>query len=296
MTYFHNRKVYSKLISYSLTHGINGNEPIISRQIRLLPWIGQDKTKLAGHHSMQSFTHVVSGIMLIHHIAASQIDRAKPSLRIMPLGGSVTYGSESTDGNGYRKILQDILTSDGYIVDMVGSRKSGSMTNNENEGWRGFRIEQVTNKAKKSVLRFLPNLFTVNVGSNDCVQDFEIETAGKRMSDMLEYLWMTSSGSRVVLSTLLRNLDGKIESRVLRINKQFQEMAKVKAAEGRKIIVVDMHGPDGPHISDLADGTHPNDVGYAKMASIWHRGIHEAIHKDLIEEPLGSYGLQGYCI
>ncbi|CAK7211487.1 hypothetical protein SCUCBS95973_001132 [Sporothrix curviconia] len=43
----------------------------------------------------------------------------------MPLGGSVTYGSESSDGNGYRKFLRDKLIRGGYRVEMVGSRKSG---------------------------------------------------------------------------------------------------------------------------------------------------------------------------
>ena len=42
-----------------------------------------------------------------------------------------------------------------------------------------------------------------------------------------------------------------------------------------------MHGPGGPQISDLADGTHPNDVGYAKMPNIWRRDTHEAVDKDL---------------
>ncbi|CAG7982826.1 unnamed protein product [Penicillium nalgiovense] len=166
---------------------------------------------------------------------------------------------------------------------MVGSRKSGSMENNENEGWRGFRIDQITNKVKISVPRLLPNIFTVNAGSNDCVQNFEIDTAGERISEMLEYLWTTSSGSTVILSTLLPNLDGKIESRVLRINEKFREMANVKAAEGRKIIFEDMHSSDGPKISDLADGTHPNDVGYAKMAMIWRGGIYEAVHKGFVQ-------------
>lgn len=268
MAYFHNNSLFSKLTSHCLTQGIDGIESIIARHIKLLPQIGQTKTKLAGYHG------------------SLPINKAKPSLRIMPLGGSVTYGSESSDGNGYRGVLQQILMSDGYVVDMVGSRRFGSMENNDNEGWRGFRIDQVANKAKGSVPRLLPNLFTVNVGSNDCVQDFEIETAGKRISEMLEYLWTASSGSTVVLSTLLPNLDRKIESRVLRINEEYREIAKAKAVEGRKIIIVDMHGPDGPQISDLADGTHPNDVGYAKMATIWRRGIHEAVHKDFIQEPL----------
>ena len=71
------------------------------------------------------------------------------------------------------------------------------------------------------------------------------------------------------------------ESRVLRVNEQFWGIAKARAAEGRKIIVVYMHGPGGPQISDLADGTHPNDVGYAKMSNIWRRDTHEAVDKDL---------------
>ncbi|KXG52079.1 Esterase, SGNH hydrolase-type, subgroup [Penicillium griseofulvum] len=202
----------------------------------------------------------------------------------MPLGGSVTYGSGSTDGNGYRRTLQETLILDGYTVEMVGSRKAGSMENNSNEGWRGFRIDQVTNKAKTSVPRFLPNLFTVNVGSNDCIQDYQIETAGERMSDMLEYQW-TMSRSTVVLSTLLPNLDREVEDRVRCVNEQFRELVKVKEADGRRIVLVDMHGADGPRIGDLVDGTHPNDVGYKKMAMIWRRGIHEAIRKGFIQEP-----------
>ncbi|KAJ5153732.1 Esterase SGNH hydrolase-type subgroup [Penicillium coprophilum] len=203
----------------------------------------------------------------------------------MPLGGSVTYGSESTDGNGYRKALRELLVSGGYNVNMVGSRNSGSMENNEHEGWRGFRIDQVANKAKRSVPRFLPNLFTVNVGSNDCIQDFEIETASKRMSDMLEYLWTASSHSTILFSTLIPNLDGKVDTRVRCLNERFGELAKVKAAEGRRIVLVDMHGPDGPQIGELTDGTHPDDAGYMKMAMIWQRGIHEAIDRGFIQEP-----------
>jgi lysophospholipase L1-like esterase len=281
MAYVHNCRLSSKLNSHCLAHGTNGIPPNIARQIKHLQQTGQNKTKLAAYHGIRPFTYDLS-TMLIRYIGASRIDRAKPSLRIMPLGGSVTYGSESTDGNGYRRILQEILMSDGYNVKMIGSRKSGSMENNDNEGWRGFRIDQITNKAKISVPRFLPNIFTVNAGSNDCVQNFEIETAGERMSDMLEYLWTASSGSTVVLSTLIPNLDREIEARVRRANEQFREMAKVKAAEGRKIIFVDIHGSDGPMISDLADGTHPNDVGYAKMAMIWRRGIHEAVYKGFV--------------
>jgi hypothetical protein len=48
-------------------------------------------------------------------------------LRILPLGASITWGQASSDGNGYRKHLRDQIRFDGWNVNMVGSRTSGTM-------------------------------------------------------------------------------------------------------------------------------------------------------------------------
>ena len=87
----------------------------------------------------------------------------------MPLGGSVTRGVGSFDGNGYRNSLLQMLLLHGLNVRMVGSRKDGSMPNNEHESWRGLRIDEIERKARKSVERLSPNFFLVNAGSNDCL-------------------------------------------------------------------------------------------------------------------------------
>lgn len=68
-------------------------------------------------------------------LPAAQPDASAPSadkvlVRAMPLGASITYGYKSTDGNGYRKDLRDKLRKAGYPVNMVGSRKSGTMKDN----------------------------------------------------------------------------------------------------------------------------------------------------------------------
>lgn len=200
----------------------------------------------------------------------------------MPLGGSITYGVESSDRNGYRKYLQDMLIADGYCVTMVGSRNTGSMTNNNHEGWRGYRIDQIESKARKSIPSLTPNLVMINAGSNDCIQDFETQHIGKRMGSILEHVWRTSPYSTVILSTLILNLDEKVESRITLANKQFQEIAILKEADGRKIVLVDMHNESGPKHNDISDGTHPNDLGYYKMAGIWYRGVLEAISKGFL--------------
>jgi hypothetical protein len=48
-------------------------------------------------------------------------------LRILPLGASITLGTMSSDGNGYRKALRDQLRFDGWNVNMVGSVGGGTM-------------------------------------------------------------------------------------------------------------------------------------------------------------------------
>lgn len=204
----------------------------------------------------------------------------------MPLGASITYGQRSSTGNGYREDLYNLLTQEGYTVRMAGSRKHGSMADNEVEGWPGFRIDQVERKAKRAVPGRLPNLFTINVGTNDCIQDYNLDHARNRMDDLLEYLWTASPNSTVILSTLLVNVNATVESRIQRVNRRFKALAMRKTQEGKRIILADMHGDDGPQKADLsADGIHPNDRGYAKMANIWNRSIREASREGMIVEP-----------
>lgn len=58
--------------------------------------------------------------------------RALPTLRVLTLGASITYGTGSDDkgGNGYRMYLRDQLRYNGHQVNMIGSRQHGSMKDN----------------------------------------------------------------------------------------------------------------------------------------------------------------------
>lgn len=151
----------------------------------------------------------------------------------MPLGGSVTRGVGSSDGTGYRKSPLQMLRLHGLNAHMVGSRKDGSMPNNDHEGWRGFRIDEIERKARKSVKRLSPQIFMVNAGSNDCLQSFKIPEVGKRMGYMLDYLWLASPQSTILLSTLLVNADKEVDSAVMRVNDQFRALAKKKKKKRR---------------------------------------------------------------
>jgi lysophospholipase L1-like esterase len=177
---------------------------------------------------------------------------------------------------------------------MVGSRQHGTMLDNNVEGWPGLRIDQVHVKARQpeSVPRWKPNIFLINCGTNDALQDHNVSTAGNRMELMLNDLWSMSPRATILLSTLLRNKDSATERNVQNINNQIVTLTLRLQGTGRKVILVDMHSADGLTTDDLADETHPNDIGYGKMANIWYAGLLQASNLDWLQAPELVAGVQ----
>ncbi|OTB16454.1 carbohydrate esterase family 3 protein [Daldinia sp. EC12] len=198
-------------------------------------------------------------------------------LRIMPLGASITYGFGSSDKNGYRKDLRDKLEANGNKVNMVGDNPSGSMKDNDTEGWKSYTVDQVHDKADGSVPKYKPNVVLVNVGTNDCVQNKDMPNAGKRLQSLLEALYTKSPKATVILSTLLVNKDPDVQTRVKDYNAQLKKVADQLQADKKRLVVVDMQSDMGPKLEDLnSDGTHPGDEGYRKMADVFWEGLKEA--------------------
>jgi lysophospholipase L1-like esterase len=223
----------------------------------------------------------------------------------MPLGASITWGLLSTDGNGYRNDLLELLLQGGNPdVTYVGSRNNGTMADNAVEGWPGDRIDQLLPKARASVARYLPNVVLVNAGTNDCVQDFDLDattrpsptepgltgdpayTVGTRMRALVEGLLGWSPNTTVVLSTLINNLDAGTQARIDDANEQFRAVARELQSEGKRVVLAEMTAAaGGPDLSMMADVTHPNDAGYALMAKRWYAALVEASQKGFIVPP-----------
>lgn len=224
---------------------------------------------------------------------------------MMPLGASITFGFLSSDGNGYRQDLLDLLQQGGnQDVTYVGSRNNGTMAENAVEGWPGLRIDEVLPKAQAAVPRFLPNVVLLNVGTNDCVQNFNLDNTtqtlaaepaltadpsfdvGARLQVMIEDIYDMAPSATVVLSTLILNKDAAINARVDDANTQYRRVAADLQGQGRRLVLADMGAAaGGPNINTMADPTHPNDAGYALMANRWYAALQEASDKGLIVAP-----------
>ncbi|KAI0457965.1 SGNH hydrolase-type esterase domain-containing protein [Xylaria acuta] len=217
------------------------------------------------------FTHILVLFGPMWAVTAQQVP-----LRLMPLGDSITRGYLSSDDNGYREDLFNDLQGVGYTVDMVGSQQAGDMTDPDVDGFNGYKIDEIAGEAQTDVPVYKPNLVVLNAGTNDCLQSFDIDNAGGRLSNLINQLFQTVPDVTIILSTLTMNADGPTDQRVQDVNVQIRNLSSTLIGLGARVVLAELHGPDGPQVGDLADGTHPNDVGYNKMANIYFDAIKSA--------------------
>ncbi|KAI1474074.1 SGNH hydrolase-type esterase domain-containing protein [Daldinia eschscholtzii] len=221
--------------------------------------------------------------------ASSPLAGAMP-FRVMFIGASITRGYMSTGNLGFRKFIRDKFVSSGNAVNLVGSQRIGDFKDNELEAYSGNRIDQIHKHATRIVPETLPNLFVVHVGSNDCLQDWDIDNFGMRMKDFVDYLLVASLNATVVMSTLLVNNAPDTESCVLDANSQIRDVASILENQGKPVVLAEMHCCQRlhgrPQPVDLSpDGTHPVDKGYQKMAEIFWTTIVDADNKGFFRRP-----------
>ncbi|KAI0168190.1 SGNH hydrolase-type esterase domain-containing protein [Pestalotiopsis sp. NC0098] len=206
-------------------------------------------------------------------------------LRIMTLGASVCRGDVSNGTLGFRKPLRDKLVANGNMVNMVGSVRVGEFLDNDVEAHGGNRVDQVHDWASYSVPLTKPNLFLINVGSNDCLQKWDTPNYHVRLNDFVSFLLEQSPNGTVVLSTLLTNTVPGTEPCIFDINEQIRALYARMREQGMRVVMAEMHDqfvPEGdtlerPHPGNITpDGTHPDDAGYAMMAKIFYQTILEA--------------------
>lgn len=205
-------------------------------------------------------------------------------LRIMPLGASITYGIDSSDGNGYRLPLAENLS--GAKLRFIGSVRSGNMDNNYNEGHPGATIRDTANFARAS-LGYRPNVILLHVGTNDfdTVQPKETtENAPERLGGLIDELVFVCPDATILVAQIVHAANPLYEKRIQLFNDQVPRIVAKRANAGHRVMVADMRSITTKY---LADGIHPTDVGYKKMADIWYAGIKAAYAKGWIQRPIG---------
>jgi lysophospholipase L1-like esterase len=220
--------------------------------------------------------------------ATAAVTEQTTALRLEPLGDSITYGSRSSTGNGYRGPLWNELTGAGYPLNFVGSVHAGSMADSGNEGHPGLRIDQIASLTDSSLATYKPNVITLMAGTNDLVQNFQESTAPARLSALIDQITTDAPGATVLVANLIVGTNANIAAGEPAYNSAIPGIVQSKQTAGKHVVFVDMSAVTS---ADLAsDGIHPVDSGYQKMADAWYKGIQTAAASGWITPPVALSG------
>lgn len=235
-------------------------------------------------------------------VALPAQDESSPNLRdrsidkcvdfkILPLGASVTWGQDSTTGNGYRGPLEKLILQGGNNIAFVGTRNNGAMADNAVEAYPGLLISQVQEKSNSSgSYDYQPNVVMIHLGTNDCNLHVDTPNAPTRMVHLVQNLTSAIPNVVVIVSNLIPNLVPDVETCIQSVNSGFETEMATLASSGEKVLFADMHS--AVPISDIntVDGTHPNDDGYQKMANVWYEALGKAAKLLSKPSPEGKTG------
>ncbi|KAJ7083801.1 SGNH hydrolase-type esterase domain-containing protein [Mycena epipterygia] len=197
------------------------------------------------------------------------------NIRLLPLGDSITYGFTSTDGNGYRATLHDLLQP-GNTLDFIGSIKSGTMVDNDNEGHIGAIIEQIAESATNPLaLPARPNVVLLMAGTNDVIDGIN-STAPAALSTLIDTIFSTCPDAALIVATLTPLTGTGLQAGVNSYNQAVTQMVATRQAAGQHILLASMASILA---SDLVDGIHPTDAGNSvHQKNSHHRSNSPTLH------------------
>ncbi|MCJ1402570.1 hypothetical protein MMC11_005790 [Xylographa trunciseda] len=195
------------------------------------------------------------------------------TLRILPLGDSITNGYQSTDGNGYRlDLLYNLtLTDSDNEVTFIGSVRAGTMANNENEGHDGAVISQIATFAQAS-LPERPNVVLLMAGTNDMNNPTDPDNAPARLGSLIDEIVSACPDAAVLVAQITPSGDNATNANIITYNAALPDIVAQRFDQGSHVLLVDMFTQLDTE-TDFADDLHPNDEGYSIMAGVWADAI-----------------------
>lgn len=216
---------------------------------------------------------------------------------ILPLGDSITDGW--TVAGGYRAQLYSLLSNAGDSFNFVGSSTNNSTAaltaagQQHHEGHSGYRIDQIDGNLTGLVssdpvddtsngghwfdgghdtghAAIYPDLILLHIGTNDADQGLSAAQMQSSLQSLLTTIRSNRPNAKVIVASLIPRTDNpNVEAVQVQYN---NAVPGIVGAQGPNFHFVDMHSVI--QASDLADGIHPNQGGYDKMAVAWANALH----------------------
>ena len=230
---------------------------------------------------------------------SGSVTAAEQTIKIMPLGDSITYGM--ADEGGYRKYLWQFLKQKGYDnIDFVGPEGKDSATftyngqqvsyDDNHAGYSGYTITNLpggwmgqlngileTMQQGDYITKFAPDIILLQIGTND-INNGHLDGSEERLHQLLDYLREKMPADGTIFLTTIPDLgnmgwggnSAETNQNIAKYNELIKKVADDYAA--KHVIYADIHSTIDASV-DLADGVHPNAGGYEKMGKYWSEQI-----------------------
>ena len=190
---------------------------------------------------------------------------APAPLKVMAFGDSLTLGIGSTHGAGYRLAFLERMHEAGVDVDMVGSQRSGPEgMDGDHEGFGGEGVAKLDRVSLDEIRKRHPDVVMIMIGTND-TGEFVPEAFRIRYTVLLDRI-LAESRVRCLVATIPPTRYDKRKRGTEAINAIVRSEVEKRAAEGKAIRLVDVHGMIDVR-ADFADNLHLNDDAYARVGN-----------------------------
>lgn len=223
--------------------------------------------------------------------------------KILPFGDSITEGVKSSDGAGYRSQLFKLIVAAKQKVTFTGSltngptQVSGQTFPRMHEGHAGWTIDPgysefsgyggISSLVPSPALNGGPHIVLLHIGANDLFPTKDGAGMATRLDALVEKIAQNAPNALIVLAHITpvgSTNNGHTQADVaaanaaqMTYNSKIPTIIQSHAARGQHVIGADMSKMP---LTDLTTASvHPNDQGYAYMASIWYAAIKDLLPK-----------------
>jgi hypothetical protein len=211
---------------------------------------------------------------------------ASAQLKILPLGNSITQARNdgTIQQNSYRRELYLQLTNNGYSVDFVGSRDkpfpNGGLNfpNNDfdpnHEGHWGKKVEWFLQNGKLNtwLQSYDVDVALIHLGSNDMIHNDGVQSTIDELKAVIDTLRTDNPNIWIYLAKLIPRDHTNSNNRITNLNAAIPSIQTDMSTANSPIFIVDQNtGFDAT--TDTYDGTHPNNAGELKMATVWYNAL-----------------------
>lgn len=257
----------------------------------------------------------IPALNTVSEVSAEEDD----TIKIMCIGDSITDGYTYDYVGSYRKFIYHNLTEKGYNIDMVGSKDGGWTPtytdeetgetwefDNENTGYSGYAIKEYSGRSgiyetlisTDCLAQTQPDIVTLQIGTNDIIDNHDINGAGERLEILVDYILDNIPQDATLFISSVPLLDPnrsdvydwfgnyrhsadwseqydddtareKVSEAWAEYNTQVIMIATKKQQEGKNVVLSEAAWEITDVAEQLFDGVHPNNVGYKAMGNYW---------------------------